>query len=67
MGFSPWTHKESDMTERLTHTFIPTVQEGSLLTPFPAFIVCRFFDDGYSDWFEVISLCSLDLHFSNNE
>ena len=21
MGYSPWNHKESDMTERLTHTF----------------------------------------------
>ena len=33
----------------------------------PAFIVCRLFDDGHSDWCEVISYCSLDLHFSNNE
>ena len=22
MGYSPWGHKESDMTERLTHTFL---------------------------------------------
>ena len=29
---------------------LPTVQEGSLFsTPSPAFIVCRFFDDGHSD------------------
>ena len=34
---------------------------------FPAFIVCGFFDDGHSDWCEVISHCSFDLHFSNNE
>ena len=28
----------------------------------------RFFDDdGHSDWFEVISHCSFDLRFSNNE
>ena len=26
-----------------------------------------FFDDGRSDWYEVISHCSVDLHFSNNE
>ena len=36
-------------------------------TPSPAFIVCRFFDDGYSDRYEVISHCSFDLHFCNNE
>ena len=35
--------------------------------PLPAFIVCRFFDDGHSDWCEVISHCSFDLHFSSNE
>ena len=46
----------------------PTVQEGSLFsTPSPAFIVCRFFDDGHSDWCEVISYCSFHLHFSNKE
>ena len=27
---------------------------------------CRFFDDGHSDWWEVIPHCSFDLHFSNN-
>ena len=36
-------------------------------TPSPAFIVCRLFDDGHSDWCEVISHCSFDLHFSDNE
>ena len=50
------------------YTLPPTVQECSLFsTPFPAFIVCRLFDDGHSDWCEVISHCSFDLHFSNNE
>ena len=34
---------------------------------FPAFIVCRFFDDGHFDWSEVIPHCSFNLHFSNNE
>ena len=33
----------------------------------PAFIICRLFDDGHSDWCEVISHCSSDLHFSNND
>ena len=36
-------------------------------TPSPAFIVCRIVDDGHSEWCEVISHCSFDLHFSNNE
>ena len=35
--------------------YTPTVWEGSLFTtPFPAFIVSRFFDDGHSDQHEVI-------------
>jgi len=34
-------------------------------TPSPAFIVCRIFDDGHSDFCEVLSH-SFDLHFSNN-
>ena len=36
-------------------------------TPSPAFIVCRLFDDGCSDWCKVTSHCGFDLHFSNNE
>ena len=35
--------------------------------PSPAFIVCRFFDEGHSDQCEVISHYSFDFHFSNNE
>ena len=51
------------------HTiFPPTMQEHSLFsTPSPALIVHRLFDDGHSDPCEVISHCSFDLHFSNNE
>ena len=46
----------------------PTVQERSLFsTPSPAFVVYRLFDDGHSDWCEVITHCSFDLHFSNND
>ena len=49
-------------------TFPPTVQERSIFsTPSPAFIVGRLFDDGHSDRCEVISHCSFDLHFSNND
>ena len=43
------------------------MQEGSLFSTLsPAFIVCRFFDDGHSDWCKVILYCSFDLHFSND-
>ena len=35
-------------------------------TSFPVFIICRFFDDGHSEWSEVIPHCCFDLHFSNN-
>ena len=49
-------------------TFPPTVQELFFFsTTSPAFTVYRLFDDGHSDWCEVISHCSFDLHFSNNE
>ena len=40
--------------------YIPTTNS-------PAFIVCKFFDDGHPDWCEVIPHCSFDLHFSNND
>ena len=33
----------------------------------PAFIACRLFDDGHSDWCEVISHCCFDLHFSKKQ
>ena len=49
-------------------TFPPTVQEGSLFSISSlAFIVCRLFDDGPSDSYEVIPCCSFDWHFSNNQ
>ena len=48
--------------------FPPTVQERSLFSPlFPAFIVCRLSDAHHFDRCEVITHCSFDLHFSNNE
>ena len=76
--YSTWSREESDTTEWLSTpcsagwlyqpTLPPTVQEGSRFsTPSPAFIVCRFFDDGHSAWCEVISHCSFNLHFSYNE
>ena len=36
-------------------------------TTSPAFIVCGTFDEGHSNWCEVISYRSFDFHFSNNE
>ena len=33
----------------------------------PSFIVCRLFNDGHSDWCKLMSHCSFDLSFSNNE
>ena len=49
--------------------YIPTNSaRGSHFSTFsPAFIVCRFFDDGHYVWCEVICHCSFDLHFSDNE
>ena len=35
--------------------------------PLQHLLFVDFFDDGHSDWFEVISHCSFDLHFTNNE
>ena len=41
--------------------YIPTNSVGGFLfsTSSLAFIICRLFDDGHSDWCEVISHCSL--------
>ena len=35
--------------------------------PLQHLLFVDFFDDGHSDWCEVISHCSFDLHFCNNE
>ena len=47
---------------------IPTkVEEGTFFPiPFPAFNICRFFNDDHSDECEVILHCNFVLHFSNN-
>ena len=34
-------------------------------TPSPGFIIFKLFNDGHSDWCEVILHCSFDLHFFN--
>ena len=47
--------------------YIPTNRLESLpfLHTLSAFIICRFFDDGHSDLYEMITHCGFDLHFSN--
>ena len=35
-------------------------------TPSPEFIISRLFDDGHSDWCDVVCHCSFHLQFSNN-
>ena len=49
--------------------FPPAMQECSLFsTPSPDFFFFgRLFDDGHSDWCEVVSNCSFNLHFSNKK
>uniref|UniRef100_A0A8D0VFZ3 Uncharacterized protein n=1 Tax=Sus scrofa TaxID=9823 RepID=A0A8D0VFZ3_PIG len=35
--------------------------------PPPPFVICGLLNDGHSDWCEVVSRGSFDLHFSNNQ
>jgi len=45
--------------------YLPTTQESSLFfTHSPAFVICRLFTDGHSDWYKVVLHCSFDLDFS---
>ena len=42
--------------------------KGSLFsTASPAFTICRLFNNGHSDWCEVIPHYSFELHFSNSD
>ena len=57
--FPEWLHQ---------FTFPQEVLEGSLFsTSSLAFIIGRLFNDGHSDWCEVVPHYSFDLHFSNND
>ena len=48
---------------------IPTNSGGVFPFPTssPAFVICRLFNDGHSDQYEVVFRCGFDLHFSNND
>ena len=48
--------------------YIPTNSIGDSLfsTLSPALVICRFINDGHSDWYEIVAHCTFDLHFSNN-
>ena len=48
--------------------YIPTNSVGGFpfLHTSPAFMFCRLFNDGHSDWCEVIAHCNFDVYFSNN-
>ena len=61
--FSSLRNLHTILTKRLQQfTFPPTVQEGSLFsTSSPEFIIYRLFDDGHSDWYDVVAHCSFDL------
>ena len=44
------------------------MQEGSLIsTSFQHLLLVDFLNDVYYDWWELISNCSFDLHFSNGD
>ena len=50
------------------HSHQQCKRDGSLLSTQPlVFVICRLFDGGHSDWCEVISHCSFEWLFSNNE
>ena len=48
--------------------YLPTNRIGGPLFSIlsPTVIVYRFFDDGHSDWYEMIPQCSFDFYFSDH-
>ena len=59
--FTIWATRELFSIVVLS-VYIPTNCCSLFLTPSPAFIVCRLFDDGRSDQCEGTPHCSLNLH-----
>ena len=49
--------------------YIPTNSAGGFpfSTPPPALVICGLTSDGHSDWCEVVSHGSFDLHFTNTQ
>ena len=48
-------------------TFPPIVHKCSLFsTFFPILVISCLLDNSHSDWYEMISHCGFDLHFSDN-
>ena len=68
LGCGVSLHGYSSKAQPLFLTFL-TINARVFLfsTPSPAFIVCTLFDDGHSYWCEVVSHCSFDVYFFNNE
>ena len=71
-GFIPsFFFKEISLLSSIVAVSIYIPTSNARVFPFTTlsltFIVCRLFDDGFSEWCEVVSHCSFDLHFSNNE
>ena len=65
-GTTVCLHSTNDETESI---YIPTNSARGF--PFLHILSSMYclciFDDGHSDWCEVVPHCSFDLHFSNNE
>ena len=67
-GFIPSLFRNLNIIFHSGYNNLPSHQQcKSVPTPSPAFIVCRLLGGGHSDQCEVISHCSFDLRFSNNE
>ena len=62
LSYSPWSHKSwtrlSDWHTILISTGVVSID---IPTPFPSLIVCRFFENGHWDWYEVIPQIHMDL------
>ena len=67
LTFPPTVYEGPFSSYPLQQTFPPTVYEGFLFFILsPAFVLCRLFNDVYSDQFEVVPHYSFDLHFFDN-
>ena len=47
-------------------TYIPTNKVGGFPFLYTLFSICKVFNDGHSDWCEVLLHCSFYLHLSDN-